>query len=503
MAEDSVYLSNMEEIKKYVSNVDKDTYTISNLREEVVAVIFAYVSRSPKGFRENLLKVTEEKASQFHEKWVLGYGHASVAEHASVHIGIEKVSRLFSAELELLNEYLSFTEYSQRYQKPQKGDFYIPDELSERTKLLIEYVNLNNDLYDIYAQINDSLFDFLKKRFPTPEGVDEKAHHRGLEKVAFEDARYALTLAVHTNLGMTANARAVEDSLTKLLSSKYSEVRARAAEIKEEARFSVPTLVKYANENRYIIETREALEEIARSISREEKGDRRRIRLIDWTGKNGSNAEEAAVDKMVKAILYRHSNVRYEDLERGLAEMSPEEKLIILKKALEKLGPYDNPLDAFKLVDYVVEFVVSEACWHQLLRHRKVNWLPQEPSVYSGITIPPNVEEAGVDTLLIEAASKSEEFYEKLVGEGLPQVAGYVVTNAHNRRILGSFNLWELYHLIDLRMAEGAQWDIKEVIGILAKEVCKYHPNLVVPALERVRAKNKELGQTCVSLTTT
>ncbi len=275
MAEDSVYLSNMEEIKKYVSNVDKDTYTISNLREEIIAVIFAYVSRSPKGFRENLLKVTEEGASQFHEKWVLGYGHASVAEHASVHVGIEKASRLFSAELELSNEYLSFTEYSQRYQRPRKGDFYIPDELSERTKLLIEYVNLNNDLYDIYTQINNSLFDFLKKKFPTPEGVDEKAHHRGLEKVAFEDARYALTLAVHTNLGMSANARAVEDSLTNLLSSQYSEVRARAAEIKKEVRFSVPTLVKYANENRYIIETRDALEEAARTILRGERGEGR------------------------------------------------------------------------------------------------------------------------------------------------------------------------------------------------------------------------------------
>ncbi len=175
--------------------------------------------------------------------------------------------------------------------------------------------------------------------------------------------------------------------------------------------------------------------------------------------------------------------------------MSPEEKLIILKKALEKLGPHDNPLSAFNLIDYVAEFVVSEACWHQLLRHRKVNWLPQEPSVYSGITIPPNIEESGVDTLLMEAASKSEEFYEKLVREGLPQVASYVVTNAHNRRILGSFDLWELYHLINLRMAEGAQWDIKEVIGSLAKEVCKYHPNLVAPALERVHAKNKERGE--------
>src|SRR3990172_4981726 len=88
-----------DEIKKYVSNTDKDIYTVSNLPEEVIAVIFAYVSRSPKGFRENIGVVIkeeelgQERATKFHEKWVLHYGHASVAEHATVHIGIENVSR--------------------------------------------------------------------------------------------------------------------------------------------------------------------------------------------------------------------------------------------------------------------------------------------------------------------------------------------------------------------------------------------------------------------------
>lgn len=115
------------DIKKYVSNTDRDIYTVSNIPEEVIAVIFAYVSRSSKGFRENIDVVIKEeqhgkdRASKFHEKWVLNYGHASVAEHAAVHMGIEKVSRLFSSILELSNEFLSFTEYSQRYQRPKRG----------------------------------------------------------------------------------------------------------------------------------------------------------------------------------------------------------------------------------------------------------------------------------------------------------------------------------------------------------------------------------------------
>jgi len=86
----------------------------------------------------------------------------------------------------------------------------------------------------------------------------------------------------------------------------------------------------------------------------------------------------------------------------------------------------------------------------------------------------------------MRAIKLSEEFYHKLLENNLSVVANYVVTNAHNRCVLGKFDLWELYHLINLRISEGAQWDIKLVITKLAEEVTKYHPDLVKPALKRI-----------------
>lgn len=484
------------EITRYVSNTDRDIYTVSNIPEEVIAVIFAYVSRSPKSFRENIGTVIEEeelgreRASRFHEKWVLNYGHASVAEHAAVHVGIEKVSRLFSSILELSNEYLSFTEYSQRYQRPVRGDFFVPGELDHHASLRDEYMKLNDELYTIYSGLNEKLLAHLKKTEPAPEGTDEKAHLRALEKIAFEDARYALTLATFTNLGMTANARAIEDSLTKLLSNKYEEVRRRAEEIKNEVRFSVPTLVKYANENRYIKETGQELTEIARRMlgggvsKTSNKGPA--VTLLDWTGKGSPYPEEAAIDKMVRAILFEHSDSDYREIDKSLEGEDPAAKLEVLKRSLERLGKYDNPVNALRLVQYEAEFVISEACWHQLLRHRKTDWIYKDPSVSHGITIPPNIENAGVAGELIVATKKSEDLYGKLMNTDLMETASYVVTNAHQRRVIGSFDLWELYHLINLRMSEGAQWDIKNVTGMLANEISKYHPGLVAPALKRV-----------------
>lgn len=492
-----------DEIKQYVSNVDRDIYTVSNIPEEVIAVIFAYVSRSPKSFRDNIMTVIQEeqlgqeRASKFHEKWVLNYGHASVAEHAAVHIGIERVSRLFSSLLELSNEYLSFTEYSQRYQKPEKGDFYVPEELNKVPSLLKEYNELNHFVYDTYVKINDNLFEFLKAGLPVPKGQEEKTHLRAIEKIAFEDARYALNLATLTNLGMTANARAIEDTLTKLLSSKYPEARTRAKQIKEEVRFSVPTLVKYADENKYIKETNDELDRLASSylssVQSNNKDDRRRrtqdraVRLLDWTGKDTPDAEESAVMKMINAILFEHSDLGYEDIEESTKPKHFENRLLIFRKAIDKLGKFDNPINAFRLINYEAEFTISEACWHQFLRHRRVNWFYKDPSVSYGITIPPNIEKSGSTELLGEATTRSEALFEKFMNENLTQVASYVVTNTHNRRVLGRLDLWELYHLINLRMSEGAQWDIKNIIGLLAREVSKCHPNLVDPALKRVK----------------
>ncbi len=477
---------------QYVSNTDKDIYTVNNIPEEVIAVIFAYVSRSPKSFRDNISTVIkeeqlgQERAEKFHEKWVLNYGHASVAEHASVHVGIENVSRLFSSMLELSNEYLSFTEYSQRYQTPAKGDFYTPVELDDNKTLKKEFQDLSCDLYDIYAELNDILFDYLKKTSPTPEGKDENSHHSALKKLAFEDARYALNLSTHTNLGMTGNARAVENAISVLLSSDYTEAKNRAEEIKQEVKFSIPTLIKYADKKDYITETRRNLQDrLSFSHNIKPGAHLSSVNLFNWTGKPFDNPQKVALKEIVKAILFEHTVSSYKRISRSIEDSwTMADLLSLFKKTVKHLGKHDDPMQAFKLINYEAEFIISEACWHQLLRHRKVNWIYKDPSIYNGVTIPPNITNAGAKNLLYSAIYKSETMYHKLLNEGFDNVAHYVVTNAHNRRVIGKFDLWELYHLINLRMSEQAQWDIKSVIGELVKQVKVHHLDLVKPALE-------------------
>jgi len=83
------------------------------LTEEQLAVVFAMTSRNPKPFDEIAKVVTAEKAADFHERWVLNYGHASVAEHAILHMAVENISRLACDTLED-NRLASYTEKSSR-----------------------------------------------------------------------------------------------------------------------------------------------------------------------------------------------------------------------------------------------------------------------------------------------------------------------------------------------------------------------------------------------------
>src|SRR5215207_1291180 len=112
--------------------LERDIYLLSPraLSPETIAVAFAKTSRSPESFRAIASELSDEKSAQFHEKWVVGYGHASVAEHAVLHIAFENVSRLAIESIEG-NRLASYTEKSTRYQKWSSDDFTIPPELRE------------------------------------------------------------------------------------------------------------------------------------------------------------------------------------------------------------------------------------------------------------------------------------------------------------------------------------------------------------------------------------
>ena len=251
-------------LKKHVTDIENPIYCIKNLPEEVVAVLFAYVSRSPNSFKRNLLKLlgsgdlnldvnkvsdmygdaasmqeAKQKAMKFHEKWVVGYGHGSVAEHASIKFAIDKLSIVATKILED-NRLGSYTEKSTRYQVFDKNVFYWDPKLmsSEFQGEVRELVHL---LFDTYEKFLPIVTEKVKAKNPRDVEVNERAYENSIKAKVCDVIRYLLPAGTLTAMGFTFNARAAEHAIRKLLSHPLTEAREVGQKLLEEGSKICPT----------------------------------------------------------------------------------------------------------------------------------------------------------------------------------------------------------------------------------------------------------------------
>src|SRR5712692_4074172 len=225
---------------------DRQIYLLSpkTLSPETIAVAFAKTSRSPESFRDIAAGLSDEKSAQFHEKWVVGYGHASVAEHAVLHIAVENVSRLAIESLES-NRLASYTEKSTRYQVWGPENFYTPRAIAE-SQFASGYHETVANLFELYRRSLGPVKQLMQAKYPRKDGESD-ARWDGRTRSKYVDCcRFLLPAAALANVGVTANARVLESAIRKLLSHPLEEVREIGAEVKRAAQAEVPTLLKYA-----------------------------------------------------------------------------------------------------------------------------------------------------------------------------------------------------------------------------------------------------------------
>ena len=162
---------------------------------------FAMTSRRPEPFDEIAQQVSQEKAADFHERWVVGYGHASVAEHAVLHLAVEDISRLACDTLED-NRLASFTENSSRYQLFPSDYFFLPSELSNEPKLVQAFGDACRELFQVYHRLVEGCVDYLRGVYPQRERERDAAYNLRLQRDATDSCRAVLPAATLTNVGL-------------------------------------------------------------------------------------------------------------------------------------------------------------------------------------------------------------------------------------------------------------------------------------------------------------
>jgi thymidylate synthase ThyX len=282
-------------LKPFFTNLDKPVFVLVNLPEVVKGALFSRYSRSPKSLRRLLLEefiknpemsfqeiaameerqyfekfIAAQKAEEFYERVLIGYGDDSVAELAGVHLACEDVSQLLAAKaLEDNRIGISPLEKSTRYvwfdeKVDGKYKYYRdPDIMSSGFDGL--YEDTMDFLFNTYSELIPPLSDFIQKKFPKTEDISERAYQSTIRAKVCDILRQLLPASTLTNVGLFGNGRSFEYLLNKMYASPLAEVRSLASSIQEELDKVMPSFVKRPKTDRgkemqsYIKSTEEAM----------------------------------------------------------------------------------------------------------------------------------------------------------------------------------------------------------------------------------------------------
>lgn len=458
-----------EELRPYVTSLTQPVYCLRNLPEEVVAVLFAYYSRSEGNLRENLLRLLREesllcelqnpanseerlsyagdRAREFHEKWVVGYGHSSVAEHAVAHIAVEDVSILASKVIED-SRLASYTEKSTRY-VPFPRAAYVPGELTGQDRTL--YLSAVETLFDSYTGMLDRLTRRMGDLLPREQFKTERGWRNGCRAQACDLLRGLLPAAALTNLGLTANARVLEAMIGRLLSHPLAEARAVGESMKDQVRHVIPTLIKYARPSEYRRQTPALIRGIADRIELTPQAEpEAAVRLVA--------APADAELRLAAAILYEASSSSYGEVLSRLQLAGEELQRQVIGAYLQgrrrhgsaEHGYTDPPLRHLEHLYFSFEIVVDYGAYRDIQRHRMATQADQLLGCDLGYEVPELLSECGMAAEFRQALDSAARSWRRLLPAG-PVTAQYLAPLAYRKRMLITWNLRELHHFISLR----------------------------------------------------
>lgn len=411
--------------------------TEENLNPEIISASYARTSRDPRSIPEirDDAKHDVERARKSNKAIVFDMGHASIAEHTVFNIDIIGVSRYLVEEIES-HRLASYTEKSQRYVLFD-GDYTIPKEIVG-TDLEMEFCELAEEQNKFYHELYPILVEYFKEKNPEKYEKEPKT----VEGWAKEDARYCISMATQTQLGMTINARNLEMMIRRLRTCNFEEAHELANLLYEKVYEITPSLFPYTEPSPFEIKQKN----IFRDNSAPQDED-----IVMFTKGNGD-----------------------EKLETVLSYITPDfdSSDDVILESLKDMKVFDSAPREFEMIDFEFSLVISSSCFAQLKRHRMMTIIPSDYSFE--IVIPQSVRDTGMTDKFIEITNKSFEFSERLFVIN-SRLSPYILTNAHCRIVYIKLNLREFYHFCRMRRDSHAQWEIRNVANEmhrLASEIC-------------------------------
>jgi thymidylate synthase ThyX len=468
-----------------------EVFAVHGADPEVLAYAMAKYSRSALSMRESLKEISSQRAEQFLNTFYFQYGHRSIADLAHIAFAVERLSLL--AAIVLVDEQRwDGQERSTRYQNFLKSGWFFPDFGTDAASAKL-YAETVEGLFATYERTTAKVLEALRGKVAKPEEMKPDAYERALKARAFDVARYLLPLATNTSLGQIVNARTLETQVSRLLSHPVAEVRELGQKLKEaatgvawnpsgdgrEVRVA-PTLVKYAEPNPYLIETRKEVElaaaELLKGIA---PAPSPVVDLVERT--------ETLEVELASTLIYSGSNHPYRQVRDIVAGLPASRVLEIIELGLKHRGRHDEALRVFHAGAALrFDILMDIGGFRDMHRHRRVTQIKQGFTSLHGGEVPENGDAAGLAEagIVDEYKAALEGAYAasaKIAAGTAPEAAQsalYVLPLATRVRCLFKMDFAEAQYISELRSGPAGHFSYRRVAWEMYVALERQHPAL-------------------------
>jgi thymidylate synthase ThyX len=388
----------------YALKDNKDRF----LHPSVQATILAKYSRSPESARTLVDEISEEEADLFHEKWVINYGHSSVAELATIPLCFEGVSMVASKFIESFQR-AGYSEKSTRYQHFTSDSFVLPPGAPDSARKFCKR------FYDAYEALRPEITKLSLQKF----GLEDTEKNRNLAKVkarTFDVLRYLLPAGTGTNLAAVMNLRDVRYMVSLGRASSNPEIRNIAEAAFLAASKECPGLLKEATPDFFElpIKTVTLAERIATAPG---------VEILDY--------DPEATRKIVD-LAQTFYGLNWEEFSEHMATRKQSQIPSVFKNA-------------------TISFVVTMdyGAYRDLQRHRRCEQFAEPLTPWIGYDVPDDIIGTQAEIEYRRVMDSATNFDEEMSND--PTLIQYIVPMGYLHRSIFRMDIKELYYMAELR----------------------------------------------------
>lgn len=504
-----------ELLSRYVTTASGNVFALRNLPEVIKGALFSRYSRSALGLRSLLLKefiqneetafeaivkpktqfaaeeaedqmIAIQKAQNFYDRILDGYGDDSIAELGGAHLAIESISMLAAKHVEDCRIGGSPLEKSTRYiyfdQKVNGEYLFYREPVLMASAYRTLYINTCNSLFETYSALIPQLTAVFEEKYPRDPETSKAAYTAALRAKVLDCLRGLLPVSTLTNMGMFGNGRFFEQLIHKLHCGSLSELQDIAEKTHKELSKVIPSFIARSDRDhrhhKGYEDYFESMQAEIKLLANEHQPRLGKKEPVEGSGVKLVYADSDAPQRVAAALLSSRSNRSLQEWQAYARTLNDEElnKIFESVTAQRQNRRHKSPR-ALEHATFTFEIVADFGIYRDLQRHRMLTQERQLLTTEYGYWIPHEIIGTSMEGPYVEAMERGRAAFEQIAPD-FPEEAQYVVPMAYNIRWYFHVNLRALQWLCELRSAPAGHSTYRFVAQEMAKQVSEKFPTL-------------------------